>query len=730
MSSPPPLRYAILELGLRCNLACLHCASGSGRPRPHELDLAAWQQVVADLAQLGCGAVDLMGGEVLLSPLLEPVGAALQRAGLGWGMLTNGWLLDRARARRLVGLGCGGVGVSLDGADAATHDQIRGRQGAFARALDALEVVAELDFIPRNRAVLTSVSQRNIDQLPAMGQLLSRRFAGFRWQLNLCSAEAPRLPEELRLDADGVARVVDFVHRARSGGTYDLLVTAAHDVGYLMEHQLDLHDHAWDGCPAGVHHLGVQSDGLVKGCLALAPDFAVGSVTETRLLELWHDAARWRVHREVDLAELGPGCEACVWGARCKGGCTAYSAAYTGQRHNHPHCLWREASPEQRAGASRGVLAATSGTPYCAPDEPLPEATLAAGDDASGAADQWELPLSSTCIELTLRCNLSCLHCGSAAHHGRRQTLDLAAFVPLLRDLHLLGGQRVVLLGGEPLLHPDWAAVVQMAAGFQLEVALISNGTLINDAVADQLAELPLTHVGLSLDGATDEVHDRIRGVPGSRRKVWAALERLRERDVEVTLITTLNQLNLPQLPQLRDQLAAPGGLVWQLQAANGTGDRFSDELMLTPAGILQAARMIQQTRQQLSSDQLAVAGGHNIGHHGCTVTDHGTRGAWQGCPGGVTAAGVCADGSVKGCLSMRPDAVVGNIHQRTLAEIWRDPRSFADRRTAWPGKLQGGCASCPHGSTCRAGCPEMARTGTGGIWDNPFCVRQAETDP
>ena len=87
--------------------------------------------------------------------------------------------------------------MSLDGARAETHDGIRGRSGAWRRAMDALAMVAGLDFAPRNRTALTSVNTRNLGQLEALGRLLSERFPGIRWQLNLCSAEAPRLPEEL-----------------------------------------------------------------------------------------------------------------------------------------------------------------------------------------------------------------------------------------------------------------------------------------------------------------------------------------------------------------------------------------------------------------------------------------------------------------------------------------------------------------------------------------------------
>ncbi|MBU2552794.1 MAG: radical SAM protein, partial [Proteobacteria bacterium] len=505
---PPRLAYAILELSLRCNLRCVHCASGSGRPRPAELELESWLEVVRDLRLLGCRAVDLMGGEALLSPLLLPVGEALQRAGLPWGLLTNGWLLDAGRARALTRAGCRGIGVSLDGACAQTHDALRGRSGAFERALAALEVLATLDFKPRNRTVLTSVSRRNLQQLPAMGELLAARCGDLRWQLNLCSAVAPRLPEDLRLDRAGIERVAAFVHDARRRGTYGgLLVSAAHDLGYYLAPEFDLHDHSWEGCPAGRSHVGIQSDGQVKGCLALDASFAVGDVRALGLRAIWEGELLGR-HRRFSVEQLGERCRACVWGDRCRGGCTAYSTAHAGQPHDHPHCLWRERSPEARAAAVCSPLPVRGGPgPYLL-DAPAPAAALHDEERARSGApgERYELPLRSACIELTLRCNLSCLHCGSAAGAARRAELDLACFVELFRDLHLLGCERVVLLGGEPLLHPDWQAIARMARGFDLDVALITNGLQVTAATARLLTEIGVTHLGVSIDGASDAV--------------------------------------------------------------------------------------------------------------------------------------------------------------------------------------------------------------------------------
>jgi len=117
-----------------------------------------------------------------------------------------------------------------------------------------------------------------------------------------------------------------------------------------------------------------------------------------------------------------------------------------------------------------------------------------------------------------------------------------------------------------------------------------------------------------------------------------------------VTVITTVSRGNLHELPLLRDQLAEHGGLLWQIQAANGPGGRLPRELMLQPIELVAVARLIEETRRTTDSAQLTVAAGHNIGHHACSVRNHSAAGTWRGCPGGITAVGIARDGAVKGC--------------------------------------------------------------------------------
>ena len=420
---------------------------------------------------------------------------------------------------------------------------------------------------------------------------------------------------------------------------------------------------------------------------------------ERPLRDIWRDSSVWTAHREFRIEALGPACATCVWGSRCQGGCLAYATATTGISRHQPDCLWHRAPQARKVASPRA----------------LPKAP-------------WTL--RSACVELTLRCNLRCLHCGQAAGEARALELELPEFIDLFADLRELGAERVVLLGGEPFLHPDWREIVAMAKGFGLRVSLVSNGLLITPTTASELSSLGAETVGISLDGASDEIHDFLRGAPGARMKAWRGIDCLRVAGIPVTIITTVSRMNLPELPALRDQLATKGGLLWQLQSANGTGDRFRAEWMPSPTELLAVARFVEDCRKTLPPGILAVATGHNIGHHARSVGNTGAKGDWRGCTGGLSTVGITSGGAVKGCLSMRAEEEVGNIRVTRLRDLWRDPTAFARHRRFPVGNLQGGCAKCPHGSECKAGCPEMARTGSGTVWDNPFCLRQAESCP
>jgi MoaA/NifB/PqqE/SkfB family radical SAM enzyme len=131
VADPAPMA-ATVAVTTRCQYRCGHCSAAGVDGRP-ELDTDALRDVVAECLDLGVHVVTFTGGEPLLRDDLEGLVAAVPPELATTLVFTNARGLDAARARSLREAGLFGVHVSLDSPDPATHDRLRGCEGAFAR---------------------------------------------------------------------------------------------------------------------------------------------------------------------------------------------------------------------------------------------------------------------------------------------------------------------------------------------------------------------------------------------------------------------------------------------------------------------------------------------------------------------------------------------------------------------------------------------------------------------
>ncbi len=142
-------------------------------------------------------------------------------------------------------------------------------------------------------------------------------------------------------------------------------------------------------------------------------------------------------------------------------------------------------------------------------------------------------------VELTTACNLDCSYCyrrtDASAEQGRLPTGKLLAIIEELRGLGL---QSVELTGGEPLVHPDFARILQFCGERLALVGLLTNGTLLTETVLEQM--LPFRDkmvVSISLDSHRPEVHDRRRAMSGAFERSTEAV-RLLARHGFLTRVT------------------------------------------------------------------------------------------------------------------------------------------------------------------------------------------------
>lgn len=327
--------------------------------------------------------------------------------------------------------------------------------------------------------------------------------------------------------------------------------------------------------------------------------------------------------------------------------------------------------------------------------------------------------------EITLACNMRCIHCGSNAEPLKKRPDELTTkeAISVVGQLKGIGVKRIILSGGEPFMREDWEDIAREVARFEITPSFISNGFLVNEKIAEKLKNLnrPDTHIGLSIDG-DEKVHDYIRQTKGSFKRVTSALEALKEKGVWTSVVTQVNMLNFKLLPKIRDHIFKRGIYGWQIQLATPWGRLAKNpKLLLTPKCYMKLIEFITEQRKIFGE---MVVGADDIGYYTEFESKIRPKGEWQGCQAGLQVLGITSNGGVTGCLSLQEKRFIeANIRDRKLKDIWGDPSLFAYNRNFKESDLKGYCKECPHRLKCRGGCTNTAYSFSRSLHNNYYCA-------
>ncbi len=286
---------------LACNLDCRFCDTAPRHVKPvNELDEAHWLRIVDEAADLGARrAMVLGGGEPLLSPHAPALLQRIKARGLSGMLTSNGTLLTAPLRALLLDIGWDEVHLSIDGARARTHDDLRGRPGAFRRTVShACRLRAERDHrgLAAPRIVIHSVLTRcNVDELAELARLAAAVGAE---RVELDALVAYR-PEQLALQL-GPAERARLPERVAEG------LAAAREVGVATNYArfvdgrvTERGQHAPRGgagegfgaapCLKPFHHLAVTADGHLSPCCVLAGEGE--SLRDKPVAEAWSTSA-------------------------------------------------------------------------------------------------------------------------------------------------------------------------------------------------------------------------------------------------------------------------------------------------------------------------------------------------------------------------------------------------------------------------------------------------------
>ena len=333
--------------------------------------------------------------------------------------------------------------------------------------------------------------------------------------------------------------------------------------------------------------------------------------------------------------------------------------------------------------------------------------------------------------EITLACDLKCMHCGSRAGHVRSRELSTEECLDLVRQFARLGTREITLIGGEAYLRKDWLKIISEINSNGIQCTLQSGGLHLTDERLRQAADAGLAAAGVSIDGLKD-LHDRLRGVAGSFDKAMEALRNARKYGLTTSVNTQITSHVMPQLAEMQELFIEAGASHWQIQLTVAMG-RAADnpELLLQPYELLELMPLLADLYKKGVDRGFLMQPGNNIGYFG--PYESLWRGSgdeqvhWSGCNAGQNTVGIEADGTIKGCPSLPTTAYSGgNIRDLTARQIWEASPEIAFTRNRTVDDLWGFCRSCYYADVCRAGCTWTTHTLFGRPGNNPYCHHRA----
>jgi mycofactocin radical SAM maturase len=320
--------------------------------------------------------------------------------------------------------------------------------------------------------------------------------------------------------------------------------------------------------------------------------------------------------------------------------------------------------------------------------------------------------------ELTYACNLSCVHCLSSSGRRDPRELTTAECRAVIDELQRMQVFYVNIGGGEPTVRPDFWDLLDYATCHNVGVKFSTNGVKITPAIARRLAGLDYVDVQISLDGATPEVNDAVRG-PGSYEVALRAMRHLAAAGLTGFKISVvMTRQNVGQLDAFK-AIAERFGAVLRITRLrpSGRGAAVWDELHPAPAQ--QRALydwLLAHGTDVLTGDSFFHLSGYGSALPGLSL-----------CGAGRVVCLIDPVGDVYACpFAIHPSFLAGNVRgPGGFAAVWESSELFAALRRPRDAGNGGPCASCSAYGTCRGGCM-AAKFFTGLPLDgpDPECVK------
>ena len=322
-----PLNWLYFYLTEGCNLKCRHCwiapkFQDASRSYP-VLSVDLFKSIVKQAKPLGLSGVKLTGGEPLMNPEIGKIIEHVKDQELNLFVETNGVLCTPEIARQMGTCKNHFVSVSLDGADASTHEWVRGIAGCFNSALEGVKNLVNAGIKPQ---IIMSIMRHNKDQMEALVRLAESIGAeSVKFNITMPVARGKKLHDSRdTLTIEELVNLGSWVENTLSDST-DLRLVYDHPAAFRPLGRM--FGETGDGCSRcgilGI--LGVLANGnyALCGIGENVPELVFGHAAHDRLEDIWKTTKVLNELREGLTHRFEGICGDCLMKNICLGSCMA-----------------------------------------------------------------------------------------------------------------------------------------------------------------------------------------------------------------------------------------------------------------------------------------------------------------------------------------------------------------------------------------------------------------------
>jgi radical SAM protein with 4Fe4S-binding SPASM domain len=313
------LKYLFWECTLNCNFKCKHCGSSAGeKPIEETLLIEDIKKVFFDVANKYDSrkiTIAVTGGEPLMRKDLFEVMGYASSLGFRWGMVTNGSLINDKIVQKMKNSGMKTIDVSIDGLG-DVHDEFRNCQGSYNKAIDAVRVLADENFLKPLR-ITTTVHKKNVNHLEEMYETFSKTGAQNWRLLNVDPIGRSAINKDILLDKTEVEKLLKFVKNKRDEKSkFGVSFGCAHFFGDEYEDEIR---NSFFYCATGNNIGSVLHNGDIFVCpnVPREKELMQGNVKKDSFTDVWENKFDFFKNKNRMSCEM---CRKCDSWEECLGG--------------------------------------------------------------------------------------------------------------------------------------------------------------------------------------------------------------------------------------------------------------------------------------------------------------------------------------------------------------------------------------------------------------------------